>query len=194
MGDSLRNPEPEVEPKLLRIVADVNNDGSVNIQDLVAVAGSFGETGESPNDVNNDGQVNIQDLVAVAAAFGEIAAGAPTASYLSQLSPETVKQWLSQARQLNLTDTISQRGIHFLEQLLVSLTPKETALLANYPNPFNPETWIPYQLSEPTEVTLHIYTIDGTFSPHHVIVRTQSSRNVSKQVSCGVLGRQKRSR
>ena len=42
------------------------------------------------------------------------------------------------------------------------LTPKETALLPNYPNPFNPETWIPYQLSEPADVTLHIYAIDGT--------------------------------
>ena len=39
--------------------------------------------------------------------------------------------------------------------------PKETALLANYPNPFNPETWIPYQLAEPAEVTLRIYTIKG---------------------------------
>ena len=40
-------------------------------------------------------------------------------------------------------------------------TPDATELLANYPNPFNPETWIPYQLSEPTEVTLHIYATDG---------------------------------
>ena len=107
-------------------------------------------------------QVNIQDLVAVAAAFGEMAAGAPAASHLSRLSPETVQQWLSQAHQLNLTDTTSQRGIRFLEQLLASLTPKETALLANYPNPFNPETWIPYQLSEPTDVTIGIYAIDGS--------------------------------
>ena len=39
--------------------------------------------------------------------------------------------------------------------------PDETGLLVNYPNPFNPETWIPYQLSEPTEVTLTIYTVNG---------------------------------
>ena len=41
------------------------------------------------------------------------------------------------------------------------LTPAETALLSNYPNPFNPETWIPYQLAEATDVTLTIYDITG---------------------------------
>ncbi len=40
--------------------------------------------------------------------------------------------------------------------------PNSTALLANYPNPFNPETWIPYQLSEATDVTLTIYSVNGT--------------------------------
>ena len=41
-----------------------------------------------------------------------------------------------------------------------------TALLTNYPNPFNPETWIPYQLAKPAEVTLTIYNMRG------VVVRT----------------------
>ena len=48
-----------------------------------------------------------------------------------------------------------------LEQLLISLTPKETELLANYPNPFNPETWIPYRLAEDAFVTLTIYDLSG---------------------------------
>ena len=39
--------------------------------------------------------------------------------------------------------------------------PEETSLLANYPNPFNPETWIPYQLSKAADVTLTIYDIQG---------------------------------
>ena len=39
---------------------------------------------------------------------------------------------------------------------------QENTLLANYPNPFNPETWIPYQLSEPTEVTVSIYSVNGS--------------------------------
>ena len=43
----------------------------------------------------------------------------------------------------------------------LSQVPSETALLPNYPNPFNPETWIPYHLSDPAEVTLSIYSADG---------------------------------
>jgi hypothetical protein len=40
-------------------------------------------------------------------------------------------------------------------------TPIETALLANYPNPSNPETWIPYQLAKPADVSLTIYNVRG---------------------------------
>ena len=165
----------------VRVKTDVNSDGVINIQDLVLVAANFGVRGQHPADVNGDGQVNIQDLVAVAAAFGGAAANAPAAAHLSQLAPETLQQWLGQAQHLNLTDATSQRGIHFLEQLLLSLTPKETALLANYPNPFNPETWIPYQVAEPTDVTLHIYAVDGTLvrtlSLGHKAVGTYQSRS-----------------
>ena len=39
--------------------------------------------------------------------------------------------------------------------------PKFTGLLSNYPNPFNPETWIPYQLSKTSDVTITIYNMRG---------------------------------
>ena len=39
--------------------------------------------------------------------------------------------------------------------------PEETSLLANYPNPFNPETWVPYQLARPADVTITIYSASG---------------------------------
>ena len=42
-----------------------------------------------------------------------------------------------------------------------TLTSAETALFPNYPNPFNPETWIPYQLAEATDVTLTIHDVSG---------------------------------
>ena len=44
---------------------------------------------------------------------------------------------------------------------VIAVLPDDTQLLANYPNPFNPETWIPYQLSAPAGVTISIYSIDG---------------------------------
>ena len=143
--------------------ADVNGDGVVNIQDLVLVASNYGQTGENTADINGDGVVHIYDMILVAAALGTEAAS-PTlhTKDLSDFAAADVKKWLSDAQQLNLTDPTSQNGIRFLEQLLAALTPKETALLHNYPNPFNPETWIPYDLAKDAEVTLHIYSVNGT--------------------------------
>ena len=43
----------------------------------------------------------------------------------------------------------------------VGIPPETTVLLVNYPNPFNPETWIPYQLSAPAAVTVNIYDMKG---------------------------------
>ncbi len=43
----------------------------------------------------------------------------------------------------------------------LSQVPLETDLLTNYPNPFNPETWIPYQLADAAEVEISIYAADG---------------------------------
>jgi len=142
---------------------DVNGDGVINILDLVKVAARFGQASDGTEDVNRDGVVNVVDLVKVAGALGGGAA-APSLhpQVLAMFTAADVQQWLSQTQQLNLTDATSQRGILFLEHLLAALTPKETTLLPNYPNPFNPETWIPYQLAEPSEVTLTIYAIDGT--------------------------------
>jgi len=40
--------------------------------------------------------------------------------------------------------------------------PFQTRLMANYPNPFNPETWIPFELAEDARVALRIYDISGT--------------------------------
>ena len=54
-----------------------------------------------------------------------------------------------------------KEGIENLQNLLASLIPEETALLANYPNPFNPETWIPYQLAKSADVVLTIYDMNG---------------------------------
>ena len=151
----------EVAPQFTQY--DVNQDGVVNILDLVLIAGRFGQSGPNAADVNRDGVVNVLDLIKVAGALNQTAA-APSAhpAALAMLNAADVQGWLAQARGLALTDATSQRGIIFLEQLLFALIPKETALLSNYPNPFNPETWIPYRLAHAADVQITIYNTRGT--------------------------------
>ena len=147
---------------------DVNKDGQISILDLILVGQDFGKS-RSTNartDVNKDGKRNISDLILVARHLGEITGipGAPSALAISSmgLDPAVIRTWISQAQIENDGSLAFQQGIANLQQLLASLTPERTALLTNYPNPFNPETWIPYQLSEPAEVTLRIYAVSGT--------------------------------
>ena len=149
------------EPMLL--TGDLNGDGVVNVQDLALVAANFSQTGENLADVNGDEIVDIVDLTLVAGAIMD-AAGAPAAwgrDAKIAFTRTDVQRWLREAQQITRTDPIFQRGIYMLQQLLAALTPNETALLPNYPNPFNPETWIPYQLAAPADVTFTIYAADG---------------------------------
>ena len=153
---------PEGTGQIVR--EDVNGDGTVNIQDLVFVAINLDKQGADAADVNIDGVVNIQDLVLVAGALGQDRAAAPSlhTDFLRGLSTADVQGWLSEAQQMNPTDPRTRRGVLFLGQLLAALLPSKTTLLANYPNPFNPETWIPYQLAKPADVNVFIYATDGT--------------------------------
>ncbi len=149
------------------VTGDVNRDGQVNVLDMIRVSRHFGEDASvNPQaDVNRDGIINIQDLIVVAQHLGESTdAAAPSviaAINNGELTPAMVQAWITQAQVADDGSTAFQQGIANLEQLLALFIPEETALLHNYPNPFNPETWIPYQLAEPASVTLRIYTVNG---------------------------------
>ena len=140
---------------------DVNRDGVISILDLILVAQQLGERvpAGSPVDINGDGVVSILDLIRVAQGI----AGSPAAPAIGAESADaaTIEAWIAQARLEDDGSLAFKQGIANLENLLASLIPEETALLHNYPNPFNPETWIPYQLAESAEVTLTIYDING---------------------------------
>ena len=99
----------------------------------------------------------------MAGAFGADTAAAPAlySSNLEGLTAAEVQDMLTQARQMTFTDPAYLQGVAMLAQLLALLLPKETALLPNYPNPFNPETWLPYHLSKAADVTLTIYDTRG---------------------------------
>ena len=146
-------------------VADVNEDGIVSILDLIFVARDF-ERNKPSNprtDVNGDGRVNILDLSLVASSMDSTIPAAPSNFMLgNQLSPETLRAWIVQAHAESDGSLVFQEGIARLQRLFAALMPRETQLLANYPNPFNPETWIPYQLATATDVHIRIYAANGT--------------------------------
>ncbi|MBI1922898.1 T9SS type A sorting domain-containing protein [Candidatus Poribacteria bacterium] len=171
---------------------DVNNDGVVDIADLVIVASHFGEVGAGiTGDVNGDGRVDIFDLVLVGARFGErLVAAAPFGDRgewkngRAEGKDERVEGFISR-----FTFHVSPDGKHHerIQQAIATLesypeqsptvrlvadllrsyvatTPPivtETVLLANYPNPFNPETWVPFQLSVASPVVIRIYDQSG---------------------------------
>ena len=151
------------------LTVDVTGNGKVNVNDLVEVAKNYGKTvGAGANrkaDVNNDGKVDVDDILAVIEAV-DAAAGAPALTQedikTGSLQAADVRRWIRDAKAANADPA----GIAALEQLLAALTraeapPEKTVLLANYPNPFNPETWIPYQLSAAAEVTVTLHSSDG---------------------------------
>ena len=146
---------------------DVNADGQVSVLDLILVAQQMGSaaSANSKVDVNRDGIISILDLILVAQHMGESTAAAPSILAMDdiyELDPAMIQAWIERAQIENDGSIAFREGIAYLQSLLALLIPEETALLPNYPNPFNPETWIPYQLSKPAEVTLRIYAINGT--------------------------------
>ena len=169
-GEAISSAAPEIviaiEDRVF-LAWDVNQDGQVNVLDLVLVAQYLGEdVSVSPqSDVNGDGTINVLDLIIVAQYLGESTAAAPSsvaAIDSLELDPAMVQVWITQARTEDDGSIAFRQGIENLQRLLASLLPEKTALLPNYPNPFNPETWIPYHLAKPADATVHIYAAGGT--------------------------------
>ena len=174
-GKTILSPSPEtliiVERRASTFPAwDVNADGVTNATDVQLVTEALGKPlKDSRLDVNRDGVVDGKDLALVAEHLGEkTAPAAPSVGGISNPdpSPALVESALNILRASDDGSIAFQHGIANLERLLALFIPEEMALLHNYPNPFNPETWIPYQLSEPADVTIRIYATSG------VLVRT----------------------
>ena len=157
-----------ISPIIVEKSYDVNGDGEVNILDLTLVSQNFGQT-NSQADANEDGIVDIFDLIAVAQdlATPSLAPGVD-GRQSNTLDSQTIQNWVDMAHAADDGSEAFQRGIANLKRFLSNLgeanprfLPDKTELLANYPNPFNPETWIPYRLAEDAFVTLTIYDSSG---------------------------------
>ena len=149
-------------PTGLSLPADVNADGTVDMSDLVAVA-------EAIDAASTSGALSADDVAAVLEAIAGIEAipEAPARHALrSGIAYRNVAAAFEAAKHLSTDDVRLGKWMPMLKELLHRLaemreTPNTTALLPNYPNPFNPETWIPYHLSKGTEVTLTIHDVRG---------------------------------
>ena len=170
--------------------SDVNRDGQVDLLDLLVVVTHFGESPpiNARADTNKDGQVDLQDLISIIKVIeeNENNAAAPVLKYQTAQTTNDIPRSLSEAditliysfyeklEEISADATQIELVKRFLRQLLMPVErPLQTKLLANYPNPFNPETWIPYQLAEDAEITIRIYNTAGKivrmlFSGHQV--------------------------
>ena len=148
---------------------DVNKDGIVDMRDLVLVVANLGDIrifdrliAVPRANVDGKGPVDIADVVLVAQHFGErtiFAAAAPKLPTAGDV--HLLKRLLADARGADDGTQTFRDGIHVLDQLASMAAPRQTALLPNYPNPFNPETWIPFELANDTDVTIRIYNATG---------------------------------
>ena len=161
-GEFLTYEGIEEEPEL---IGDVNGDEVVDIFDLVMVAGKFGKKGNSRGDINGDEDVNIFDLVMVAGNFGKgKVVAAPTMIRELVLTIDQKRSIESLVDQLESKYNLSspeETVLNLLRVVLAKQLPAKTQLLPNYPNPFNPETWIPFELHQNTNISLTIFNLIG---------------------------------
>ena len=157
-------------PVGVSLPADVNADGVVDLADLTAVTQGIDAAGGGLDQLAL-WEVEAALLAAVEqAAEIEVVAGAPMGFGPHVLSggivAKNVVDALSDVKLLATGDVRLGKELAVLSELLhllaeMTATPETTALLANYPNPFNPETWIPYHLAKDAEVIVTIYDMRG---------------------------------
>ena len=158
---------------------DVNEDGTVDALDSALVTAALGQSGDAiidpRTDVNGDGTVDNADLALVTTNLEGGVGGAPSiADTLSLLDPATLRTldratletYLNRLRLESDGSLKYRNAIALLESLLAELRPTQTRLLANYPNPFNPETWLPYELAVDSTVEIFIYDARGVLVRH----------------------------
>ena len=160
-------------PDGVDLPADVNDDGTVDLSDLTLVAQAIDAAGTS-------GNLSADDVAAVLEAIADIEAIPEAPAPFSKdrrgwvtrfplragVAYRNVTAAFEAAKHLATDDTRLGKWMPMLTELLHLLTemreiPNTTALLPNYPNPFNPETWIPYHLATDAAVVLTIHDVRG---------------------------------
>ena len=146
--------------------------------------------------------VTIPDDVGYRSTIVDIETGrAATVGDVLEISAQSPNPFIGvQSLQYTVTAEDVKQSLIQLPELVAYEIPAETELLRNYPNPFNPETWIPYRLAEDTVVALTIYDLNGqivrTIDVGHQIAAVYENRSkaiywdgrneIGEQVASGV--------
>ncbi|MFC1712275.1 PKD domain-containing protein [Candidatus Poribacteria bacterium] len=203
---------------------DTNNDGKVDVRDIVPIGRHWGSEGEKRPDMpsewqicpvvpwsdkpatyadaNGDGTVNEQDILSIVSFWkqsrqqNQSAAPRFVATGHFALEREMLNAYQAMYDILESLPpkTEGVRVLKFaLEEIMAdirqSMKPGKSRLLQNYPNPCNPETWIPYQLAEPASISINIYDINGRLVRALEVGQKAAGYYLSKQESAYWNGR-----
>ena len=160
---------------------DVVPDSVIDVLDMVAVGQHLGNSelaallaaqegiDDIPDieiynaDVDRNGTVDVDDLILVSDHFGEVYTDLNTVQLLSPRSEIRKAYDLISAGPANSSD-VRKLKAHLARLLAAGRAtslPISHRLLPNYPNPFNPDTWIPYHLAQAGDVVINIYNTSG---------------------------------
>ncbi|MEA2062940.1 MAG: FlgD immunoglobulin-like domain containing protein, partial [Gemmatimonadota bacterium] len=179
--DGISGSAPEPPPPGSEVVCDFNEDGSINITDVIALLRfQRANPGDLGGDFNGDGSANITDAISMLLAQRDPANLCPDAS--ASLAASPVKNAHLRVSKL---ENLTEADIQYIEKAMsrMRLTaeeeaafrlaldgrgaaaslPKAFSLAQNTPNPFNPSTSIGFTVAggASVKVTLKIFTLRG---------------------------------
>lgn len=168
---------------------DTNNDGRVDAKDVLPIgiywkstgtartnaqtswvgqqAAAWGTGAATYADANGDGIVDAKDILVVGLNWHKTHSSSSSAPALAEAEKIEWAAYLPAFRAMyealsNSPNTELRKVLAEYINLAVSnQVPGENKLLQSYPNPFNPEAWIPFKLAEGTEVAINIYNLSG---------------------------------
>jgi len=146
---------------------DVDRNGTVDVNDLILVSNHFGEV---YNDSNAAQQLSLSsrgDSPRTRGSTKAQKAEAYKAYSLINAAPSNspdIRKLKAHLMRLLSMDSATSFSVRLPAYAGISQStnlPMSSRLLPNYPNPFNPDTWIPYHLARPSDVTVRIYRTSG---------------------------------
>ena len=178
---------------VLEVHGSVTTDVGVRAEDFLVTVNNL-TTGKtlSTDTVDSDYTMTFVDVIgARAAKIGDVLE--------ITVSSTSAQVGVQAERYVVSTDDVGLSQISVPDMLAYEV-PTETALLPNYPNPFNPETWIPFRLAKDADVSLRIYDTTGSLvrtielGHHHAAVYETKGKaaywdgrnNFGEQVASGV--------